>query len=50
MSKHICQRLGWAVAVIAAWAASGTAWGQEGQTPPAATGQYAATAQAQQGG
>ena len=50
MSEHFCQRLGWVVAVIAAWAASGTAWGQEGQTPPAATGQYATTAQAPQGG
>ena len=50
MCKGICQRLGWALAIIAAWGASAAAWGQEGQTPPAATGQYAAPAQAQQGG
>ena len=50
MSERFCQRLGWALAMIAVWATSGAAWGQEGQTPPAATGQYAAPAQAQQGG
>ena len=50
MCKGICQRLGWALAIIAAWGTSAAAWGQEGQTPPAATGQYAAPAQAQQGG
>ena len=50
MCNCIRQRLGWALAIITIWGTSNAAWGQESQTPPAATGQYAAPAQAQQGG
>ena len=50
MRERICQRLGWALAVIAAWGMSVAAWGQEGRTQPAAAGQYAAPMQGQQGG
>jgi len=35
MSEHYLPTIGLVVAVIAAAPASGTAWGQEGQTPPA---------------
>ena len=49
MSEHFCQRLGWAVAVIAAWAASGAAWGQEGQTAASGHRTIRRARQAQQG-
>jgi phosphate-selective porin OprO/OprP len=49
MRKRVCQRLGWALAMIAASGTSAVAWGQ-GQTLPAATGQYAAPTQAQPSG
>ena len=42
MCNCIRQRLGWALAIITIWGTSNAAWGQESQTPPAATGQYAA--------
>ena len=48
MCNCICQRLGWALAIITIWGTSTAAWGQDGQTPLAATGQYAAPGQAQQ--
>jgi len=41
----MCPRLAWALAIIAACGTSAAAWGQEGQTPPAAPPQYAATEQ-----
>ena len=49
MCKRNCQRLVWVLAMMAAWGTSAAAWGQEGQTPPPPTGQYAAPGQAQQG-
>ena len=50
MCKRKYRKLGWTLAILAACGASAAAWGQESQTPPAATGQYAATVQTQQAG